>query len=68
MGSPVTPGRAARFLAWTAFGLVMLLMTCLTLLVLCFFIPFVILKAFWVLLVQPVLSPEKGQPQKAGPA
>ncbi len=66
MGSSVNGGASLRLLAWAAFVLVMAFMSALTLLVLCFFLPFVALKALWVLLVQPLFSPEKRAAQKAG--
>ncbi len=62
----MTPSRPARILAWITFVLVMLFMTLLTGIVMCFFLPFVVLKAFWVLLVQPLLVPKEAPPQEAG--
>ena len=68
MGNRMTPGMPAKAAAWVVFVLVMAVMTCLTAVVLCFFLPFVVLKALWVLIIQPAVSHGRGRPQKAGQA
>ena len=60
----MTPGMPAKAAAWVVFVLVMAVMTCLTAVVLCFFLPFVVLKALWVLIVQPQFPMEGADPRR----
>ncbi len=43
-----------KAVTWVFFALVMLVMVLVTLVVLCFFIPFVGIKAFWQLILEPI--------------
>jgi hypothetical protein len=54
-----------KLASYLVFSLIMALMALATFLVLCFFLPFVALKALWVLILGPVFA---GPGRKGGPA